>query len=118
MQAMDDFLNDKSPDAYEKVVDRLLQSTAYGEKMAVHWLDVARYSDSYGYQDDNIRTQWPWRDWVIHAFNENYPYDKFITWQIAGDMLPDANKEQILATGFSVITNTRKKAELSLKNTV
>ncbi len=100
LQAMDDFLNDKSANAYEKAVDRLLQSTAYGEKMAVHWLDVARYADSYGYQDDNIRTQWPWRDWVIHAFNENLSYDKFITWQIAGDMLPDANKEQILATGF------------------
>jgi hypothetical protein len=100
LQAMDDFLNDKSDTAYEKVVDRLLQSTAYGEKMAVHWLDVARYADSYGYQDDNIRTQWPWRDWVIHAFNENMPYNKFITWQIAGDMLPDANKEQVLATGF------------------
>ena len=68
--------------------------------MAVHWLDVARYADSYGYQDDNIRTQWPWRDWVIHAFNKNIPYDQFLTWQIAGDMLPDANKEQILATGF------------------
>jgi hypothetical protein len=100
LQAMDDLLNDKSDNAYEKVVDRLLQSTAYGEKMTVHWLDVARYADSYGYQDDNIRTQWPWRDWVIHAFNENLPYDKFVTWQIAGDMLPDANKEQILATGF------------------
>ena len=100
LQAMDDFLNDKSENAYEKAVDRLLQSTAYGEKMAVHWLDVARYADSYGYQDDNIRTQWPWRDWVIHAFNENLPYNKFLTWQIAGDMLPDANKEQILATGF------------------
>lgn len=68
--------------------------------MAVHWLDVARYADSYGYQDDNIRTQWPWRDWLIHAFNENLSYDKFITWQIAGDMLPDASKEEILATGF------------------
>ncbi|WP_153801013.1 PSD1 and planctomycete cytochrome C domain-containing protein [Foetidibacter luteolus] len=100
LQMMDDFLNDKSDNAYEKAVDRLLQSTAYGEKMAVHWLDVARYADSYGYQDDNIRTQWPWRDWVIHAFNENLPYDKFITWQLAGDKLPDANKEQILATGF------------------
>ncbi len=100
LQAMDDFLNDKSENAYEKAVDRLLQSTAYGEKMAVHWLDVARYADSYGYQDDNIRTQWPWRDWVIHAFNENLSYDKFLTWQIAGDMLPDASKEQILATGF------------------
>ena len=68
--------------------------------MSVHWLDVARYSDSYGYQDDNIRTQWPWRDWVIHAFNENIPYDKFLTWQIAGDLLPEATKEQVLATAF------------------
>lgn len=100
LQAMDDFINDNSENAYEKAVDRLLQSTSYGEKMAVHWLDVARYSDSYGYQDDNIRTQWPWRDWVIHAFNKNLPYNDFLTWQIAGDMLPDANKEQILATGF------------------
>ena len=97
---MDKFLADKSADAYEKIVDQLLQTPQYGEKMAVHWLDIARYADSYGYQDDNIRTQWPWRDWVIHAFNENMPYDKFITWQIAGDMLPDATKEQILATGF------------------
>jgi len=100
LQMMDDFLKDASPNAYEKIVDRLLQSTAYGEKMAVHWLDIARYADSYGYQDDNIRTQWPWRDWVIHAFNENIPYDKFLTWQIAGDMLPNATKEQVLATAF------------------
>ena len=63
-------------------------------------MDVARYADSYGYQDDNIRTQWPWRDWVIHAFNENMPYSQFLTWQIAGDMLPNASKEQILATAF------------------
>lgn len=100
IQMMDDFLNDKGTNAYEKVVDRLLQSTAYGEKMAVHWLDIARYADSYGYQDDNIRTQWPWRDWLIHAFNENLSYDKFLTWQIAGDMLPGASKEQVLATAF------------------
>lgn len=100
LQMMDNFLNDKSGDAYEKAVNTLLQSKSYGEKMAVHWLDVARYSDSYGYQDDNIRTQWPWRDWLIHAFNKNLPYDKFITWQLAGDMLPDADKEKILATGF------------------
>ncbi|HVZ57844.1 MAG TPA: PSD1 and planctomycete cytochrome C domain-containing protein [Chitinophagaceae bacterium] len=100
LQMMDDFLADHTPQAYEKVVDRLLESRAYGEKMAVHWLDVARYADSYGYQDDNIRTQWPWRDWVIHAFNENLPYDQFLTWQIAGDMLPGATKEQVLATGF------------------
>jgi len=100
LQMMDDFLNDKTDNAYEKVVDRLLQNNAYGEKMAVHWLDIARYADSYGYQDDNIRTQWPWRDWLIHAFNENLSYDKFVTWQLAGDMLPDATKEQILATAF------------------
>ncbi len=68
--------------------------------MAVHWLDMARYADSYGYQDDNIRTQWPWRDWLINAFNKNLPYDQFLTWQIAGDMLPSATKEQILATAF------------------
>lgn len=100
LQMMDDFLNDKSDKVYEKIIDLLLQSKAYGEKMAVHWLDVARYADSYGYQDDNIRTQWPWRDWLIHAFNKNLPYDQFITWQLAGDMLPDADKEKILATGF------------------
>lgn len=100
LELMDEFLADKSENAYEKVVDRLMATDQYGEKMALHWLDVARYADSYGYQDDNIRTQWPWRDWVIHAFNKNMPYDQFITWQIAGDMLPKATKEQILATGF------------------
>jgi len=100
IEMMDKFLNDKDPNAYEKMLDQLLANTAYGEKMAVHWLDVARYSDSYGYQDDNIRTQWPWRDWLIHAFNNNLSYDKFVTWQIAGDMLPNATKEQVLATGF------------------
>ena len=100
IELMDRMLNDKSPNAYERIADELLNTPQYGEKMAVHWLDIARYADSYGYQDDNIRTQWPWRDWVIHAFNENLPYDKFVTWQIAGDMLPKATKEQILATGF------------------
>ncbi len=100
IEMMDAFLKDNSAEAYEKVVDKLLASNAYGEKMAVHWLDVARYADSYGYQDDNIRTQWPWRDWVIHAFNNNLPYDKFLTWQVAGDMLPNATKEQVLATAF------------------
>jgi len=100
LDMMDKFLADKSEGAFEKIVDQLLQTRQYGEKMAVHWLDISRYADSYGYQDDNIRTQWPWRDWVIHAFNENIPYNKFLTWQIAGDMLPNATKEQILATGF------------------
>jgi hypothetical protein len=97
---MDEFLADPSTQAYEKVVDRLLNSPQYGEKMAQYWLDIARFSDSYGYQDDNIRSQWPYRDWVIHAFNRNMPYDQFVTWQLAGDLLPQANKEQILATAF------------------
>lgn len=97
---MENFAANTAANAYEQMVDGILKDPAYGEKMAVHWLDIARYSDSYGYQDDNIRTQWPWRDWVIHAFNENLPYNKFITWQIAGDMLPNASKEEILATAF------------------
>lgn len=95
------FLNDDSPDAYEKIVDELLASKHYGEKMAIHWLDVARYADSHGYQDDGLRTMWPWRDWVIHAFNQNYSYDKFLTWQLAGDLLPNPTKEMLLATGFN-----------------
>jgi hypothetical protein len=100
VEMMDKFLADKSPDAYEKVVDQLLSLPSYGEKMAIHWLDLSRYADSYGYQDDNIRTQWPYRDWVIHAFNKNLSYDKFIMWQLAGDQLPNATKEQKLATAF------------------
>jgi Protein of unknown function (DUF1553)/Protein of unknown function (DUF1549)/Planctomycete cytochrome C len=100
IKMMDEFAADKTENAYEKMIDRLLNTPQYGEKMAVHWLDISRYSDSYGYQDDNIRTQWPYRDWVIHAFNKNIPYDQFITRQLAGDILPDANKEQILATAF------------------
>ena len=96
-----EFLNDTSSTAYENIVDKLLANKHYGEKMANHWLDVARYADSHGYQDDGPRTMWPWRDWVIHAFNENYPYDKFITWQLAGDLLPENNMEAILATGFN-----------------
>jgi hypothetical protein len=101
LEMMDRFLADKSPDAYQKVIDTLLASPAYGERMTLHWLDVARYADSHGYQDDNYRSQWPWRDWVIHAFNENLPYDKFITWQLAGDQIPNGTKEQLLATGFN-----------------
>jgi hypothetical protein len=100
IEMMDEFLANQSPDAYEKIVDKLMASPSYGEKMALHWLDVARYADSYGYQDDNIRTQWPWRDWLIHAFNTNMHYDQFLTWQIAGDLLPNPTKEQVLATAF------------------
>ncbi|WP_018623132.1 PSD1 and planctomycete cytochrome C domain-containing protein [Spirosoma luteum] len=110
LSMMDRFLADKRPDAYEKAVDELLKNPAYGEKMALHWLDVARYADSHGYQDDGYRTQWPWRDWVIHAFNKNMRYNDFVTWQLAGDLLSSPNgfggpgtptKEQLLATGFN-----------------
>ncbi len=99
--AIDEFLIDNSENAYEKVVDRLLGSQAYGERMSSDWLDVARYADSHGYQDDLERTMWPWRDWVIHAFNTNLPYNTFVIWQLAGDLLDNATKEQILATGFN-----------------
>jgi hypothetical protein len=101
LELQDKFFKDNSPDAYEKAVDALLASKHYGEKMATSWLDVARYADSHGYQDDGLRTMWPWRDWVIHAFNSNYSYEKFARWQLAGDMIPNANEESILATGFN-----------------
>lgn len=100
-ERMDAFLSDTSSRAYERLVDALLAEPAFGERMAVHWMDVARFADSHGFQDDSYRSQWPWRDWVIHAFNRNMPYDQFITWQLAGDLLPGATREQILATGFN-----------------
>jgi hypothetical protein len=98
---IDAFLADKSPDAYEKVVERLLASPRYGERMTMQWLDLARYADTHGYHIDSHRDMWPWRDWVISAFNRNLPFNDFITWQIAGDMLPDATREQIVASGFN-----------------
>jgi hypothetical protein len=98
---IDAFLSDKEVGAYERLVERLLQSERYGERMAVEWLDIARYADTYGYQNDRYRAMWPWRDWVVQAFNKNLPYDQFITWQIAGDLLPSATREQILATAFN-----------------
>lgn len=100
-ERMDRFAKDTSDAGYERMVDELLADSAYGEKMAVHWMDVARYADSHGYQDDNYRSMWPWRDWVIHAFNENLSYKDFITWQLAGDMMPGATREQLLASGFN-----------------
>ena len=95
------FCADTSPDAYQKLLDRLLASPRYGERMAADWLDLARYADSYGFQVDRERSMWQWRDWVISAFNRNLPWDQFTTWQVAGDLLPNATDEQILATGFS-----------------
>ncbi len=95
------FLNDDSPDAYEKAVDRLLGSPRYGERMAVEWLDAARYADTNGYQTDGERSMWRWRDWVIDAYNVNMPFDQFTVEQLAGDMLPDATREQRIATAFN-----------------
>ena len=101
IEEIDAFLSDDAPDAYEKVVDRLLASKSYGERLAAEWMDIARYADSHGYQDDGMRNMWPWRNWVIDAFNDNLPFNDFITWQLAGDLLPNATRDQILATGFN-----------------
>lgn len=101
LEEIDAFLTDQEADAYEEVVDRLLASESYGERMAVEWLDVARYADTDGYQDDRERRMWPWRDWVIAAFTRNMPFDDFITWQLAGDLLPKPTQEQRLATAFN-----------------
>ena len=98
---VDAFLADKSPNAYENVVNRLLNSPHYGERQAVEWLDVARYADTDGYQDDGLRTMWPYRDWVIRAYNRNLSFDRFITWQLAGDLLPNPNRDQLIATAFN-----------------
>ena len=95
------FLNDTSPDAYRKVVNRLLQSARYGEHMGRYWLDAARYADTHGLHLDNYREMFPYRDWVVRAFNDNLPYDQFITEQIAGDLLPDATRDQKIASGFN-----------------
>ena len=99
-EEMKAYLGDDSTNAYEKQVDRLLNSKHYGERMAWPWLDLARYSDTNGYQGDNTRTMWPWRDWVVKSFNENKPFDEFTVEQIAGDMLPNATLEQKMATAF------------------
>jgi hypothetical protein len=98
---IDAFVADRSPDAYAKLIDRLLQSPAYGERMATEWMDVSRYADSDGYLDDKHRDFSPWRDWVISAFNRNLPYNRFVTMQLAGDLLPDKTRETILATAFN-----------------
>jgi hypothetical protein len=103
------FLADQSPQAYERVVDRLLKSKRFGEKLAVHWLDAARYADTSGYQNDGPRDMWRWRDWVIDAFNSNKPFDQFAVEQIAGDMLPNATLDQKIATAFN--RNHRGNAE-------
>lgn len=100
-EEIDAFLSDDSPNAYEKVVDRLMASPKFGEKWAWDWLDAARYADTNGFQGDPTRKMWPWRDWVVRAINENMPYDQFTVEQLAGDLLPNATTEQILATAFN-----------------
>lgn len=100
-EEVDQFLKDKSPDAFEKVVDRLLASKHYGERMALMWLDAARYGDTSVMHADGPRTMWPWRDWVVNAFNTNQPFDQFSIEQIAGDLLPEASVEQKIASGFN-----------------
>ncbi len=106
---LDAFLNDPSPGAYEKAVDRLLASPRYGERMAAAWLDLARYADTDGYQDDEPRTMWRWREWVVDALNQNLSFDQFTVQQLAGDLLPDPGPEQKLATGF--LRNNRVNGE-------
>ncbi len=101
LKELEDFLADKAPNAYEKMVDRYLASPRFGEEMARHWLDVARYADTHGLHLDNERLMWKYRDWVVNAFNSNLPFDKFTVYQLAGDLLPDPTNDQLTATGFS-----------------
>ncbi|MFM8479147.1 MAG: DUF1549 and DUF1553 domain-containing protein, partial [Planctomycetaceae bacterium] len=98
---VDQFVADRDPQAYENLVDRLLASQHYGERMAIPWLDAARYADSNGFQQDGDTWQWIWRDWVVNALNSDLPFDQFTIWQLAGDLLPDATTEQKIASGFN-----------------
>ncbi|HMO13005.1 MAG TPA: PSD1 and planctomycete cytochrome C domain-containing protein [Pirellulaceae bacterium] len=108
LQEIDEYVNDESDDAYEKVVERLLNSPRFGEHWARHWLDLARYADSQGYAQDELRTIWPYRDWVIRAINDDMPFDQFTIEQLAGDLLENPTHEQLVATGFhrNTMTNT------------
>ena len=100
-EEVDAFVADAAPEAYEKLVERLLADPRFGERMALEWLDAARYADSHGFQDDSSRDNWPWRDWVVNAFNRNLPFDQFTVHQLAGDMLPNRTHDQVVATGFN-----------------
>jgi len=112
LEEIDAFLADESPQAYEQLVNRLLQSPRFGEHMARFWLDVVRFGDSYGRHMDSMWDMWPYRDWVIKAFNSNKPYDEFITEQLAGDLLPDPTDEQLVATGFNRLHVTYGKGSV------
>ena len=110
LEEQDAFLADESPDAFEKVADRLLASPAYGERMASDWLDTARYGDTYGRHEDADCATWPYRDWVIRAFNQNLPWDQFITWQTAGDLLPAPTRDMMIATCFNRLPQQSNEA--------
>ena len=112
---VDAFVNDKSPEAYEKVVDRLLASPHYAERMAAWWLDLVRFSDTVGYHGDQTHNVWPYRDYVINAFNENKTFDKFITEQLAGDLMPGATEEQIIATCYNRLLQTSHEGGVQVK---
>lgn len=101
VEQLDAFLAQADDGAFEDIVDELLEEPTYGERMALDWLDMARYADTFGYQSDVDNEVWPWRDWLIQAFNDNLPYDDFIRWQVAGDLLPNATSDQVLATAFN-----------------
>lgn len=121
-QEIDAFLRDKRPDAYERVVDRLLASPRYGENQARYWLDAVRYADTHGLHIDNERSIYPYRDWVVRAYNEDLPYDQFTLWQLAGDLLPNPTLEQKIATGYVRLNPTTNEggaieAEFLAKNT-
>ena len=109
-QQVREFVDDNSPDAYEKVVNQLLKSTRYGERWAMPWLDAARYADSNGFQADQIRDNWAYRDWVIRAMNRDMPFDQFVIDQLAGDLRPNATNEQRIATGFHRMTTCNVEA--------
>ncbi len=116
-EQVDAFLADKDADAYEKVVNRLLRSKHFGERMAVHWLDIVRYADSAGYHSDNERSVWLYRDWVIDAFNSNLPFREFAIEQIAGDLLPKATAEQKIASGHNRLLQTTEEGAPRRRNT-
>ena len=102
---IDKFISDTLLGSYDRLIDRMMNSQAFAERLTLDWLDLSRYADSHGLHADGARTMWPWRDWVISAFQKNMPYDQFVTWQLAGDLLPNSTKEQKLATAFKKLSD-------------